>query len=265
MPDRRSELPLASMQAAFATSLLARDDSVPGHVTSGNHTAPLKRFNVYRNNVFASLTETLRARFPVVARLVGEAFFRAMASAFAGAHPPRSPALLEYGADFPDFLAGFDPVQALPYLPDVARLEWLRHAAYHARDLDPMDGASLAAVSSHDIGRVVLQLHPSAGLIASAYPVFSIWRTNALDAEVRPIGPEMGGEAALVLRPRLDVVTMLLPPGGGAFIGAIAEGAELASAAETAMTDASDFALAEVLGACIARGAFTDFSFKGGI
>ncbi len=262
MPDRR-DTSLASLQAVFAASLSAGDDRVPQEVHGTNGPAPLKRFNVYRNNVFAGLAETLLARFPVVARLVGEAFFRATACAFVRSHPPRSPALLEYGDAFPAFLATFEPTQPLPYLPDVARLEWLRHAAYYAADAEPMDGARLAAVPADQLGWVVLRLHPSAALVASPYPVFSIWRTNAMDAKVTEIGPEMGGEAALVLRPRLEVGTILLPPGGAAFIGAIAGGVGLAGAAEMAAADTPDFALAETLGICLVGGAFAGFALKG--
>jgi hypothetical protein len=254
---------LADVQAAFVASLMARDAAVPRQVKSNNGARPLKRFNIYRNNVFAGLGDTLHARFPVVGRLVGDAFFRAMASAFIAAHPPCSPALLDYGEAFPDFVADFEPAQALPYLADVARLEWLRHAAYHAADAEPMDGARLAAVPADDLAGVMLQLHPAAGLIASAYPVFSIWRTNAMDTEVSRIGIEMSGETVLILRPRLEVAAVLLPPGGGAFIGAIAKGAALAGAAEKAAADMPGFALAETLGACLAAGAFTGFSLEG--
>jgi hypothetical protein len=176
-----------------------------------------------------------------------------------------SPALLEYGEAFPAFLAGFEPAQSLPYLPHVARLEWLRHAAFHAPDAEPMDGARLAEVPVDHLDRVVLHLHPSAGLLVSPYPVFSIWRTNSMDADVRAIGPEMSGEAALVLRPKLEVGSILLPPGGAAFISAIADGNGLARAAEQAAADAPDFALAETLGTCLARGLFTGFALKGGV
>jgi len=44
----------------------------------------------------------------------------------------RAAALAEYGDGFADFLAGFAPAQSLPYLADVARLEWAINAAYHA-------------------------------------------------------------------------------------------------------------------------------------
>ena len=66
-----------------------------------------RRFAVHRNTVAASLIEALQARFPVVQRLVGEDFFRAMARAFVALEPPSSPLLFLYGESFAAFIARF--------------------------------------------------------------------------------------------------------------------------------------------------------------
>jgi hypothetical protein len=115
----------------------------------------------------------------------------------------------------------------------------------------------LATIPAEEIGRVVLQLHPSAGLLRSEYPVFSIWQTNSRDEEVRRIGPGAGGEAVLVLRPELEVVVMRLGPGGDVFLKCIQEGACLADAVQSAEQAAAEFSLAEALGALLANGAFS--------
>jgi hypothetical protein len=253
----------ASTQAVIVAGLTGSVEGVPRELASGYCAAPLKRFNVHRNTVLSALTDALRSRYPVVERLVGEAFFRAVAREFAADHPPRSPALLEYGQGFADFLSRFQPARPLPYLPDVARLEWLHHAAYHAADAEPMSPAALAAVPAEALCGVMLQLHPSAGLIASDYPVLSIWATNIRDREVRRLGAEMEGEAVLVLRPRLEVVLVRLEQGGAAFIDAIGRGAGLAAATARAAECAPAFSLPETLGSCLAAGAFAGFSLEG--
>jgi hypothetical protein len=96
-----------------------------------------RRFNVYRNNVAASLTDALATGFPVIAKLLGEEFFRAMAGVFLRAHPPGDPRLQLWGGKFPGFLARFEPVAHLPYLPDMARLELGLRQSYHAADAAP--------------------------------------------------------------------------------------------------------------------------------
>jgi hypothetical protein len=254
-PDRRGRL--AGIQAAFVASLTLRRDTLPPGIVSHVSPSPSGRFAVHRNSVAAGPVDALAGRYPAVLRLVGEEFFRAAARLHVAQEPPRSPALLDYGGGFPDFLAGFEPAGGLPYLADVARLEWLRHRAYHAADATPIAATALGAVPPERIGDVVLQLHPSAAVLASDYPILSIWETNVMDAEVRAIGPDLPGEAVLIVRPALEVLVMRLGPGGLEFIGEIAGGGSLAAAAERGEAGSPAFDLAGGLGALLAVGAFT--------
>ena len=128
----------AERQQAFASALLDSNLPAPQGLVGPDGVQSERRFTVYRNNVFVGLTEALRAGFPCTARLVGEEFFMAMARIFAAAHPPGSPVLLHYGAEFPDFIASFPPAASLPYLADVARIERAATEAYHERDEAPL-------------------------------------------------------------------------------------------------------------------------------
>ena len=121
--------PLSEMQSKFAAALMQADAPVPADITSHTGARPKKRFNVYRNNIYASLILVLEGRFPVVSRLVGAEFFTELARVFVELHPPRSPVLMEYGEGFGTFLQEFDPVDDLPYLGDVARIEWAWNVA----------------------------------------------------------------------------------------------------------------------------------------
>lgn len=253
---------LAGMQAAFIDALTLRRADLPPGVVSHVSASPSLRFAIHRNTVAVGLIDTFAARYPVVLRLVGEEFFRAAARVYAAGDPPRSPALFEYGGGFPDFLASFEPARGLPYLADVARLEWLRHRAYHAADAAPMPAAALADVPPQRIGDAVLRLHPSASILASDHPVLSIWETNVMDAQVRPIGRDLPGEAVLIVRPALEVLVMRLGPGGVEFIGEIAAGGTLAIASGVAGAATPDFDLANGLGALLALGAFTGFAIR---
>jgi hypothetical protein len=258
----RHQPAFAAGQASFAASLLTRGGSLPPGITSYSSCQPVRRFNVYRNNVFHSLADTVAARFPVIARLVGEEFLRAAALTFVERHPPRSPALFEYGGGFPAFLETFEPAAHLPYLADVARLEWARNVAYHGASAEPMGNGTLGALAPEVIGDAVLKLHPSCQLVASPYPIVSIWDTNTHDAEVRPIGPQMPGEAALVVRPRLAVLVLKLGPGAPAFIDSVAEGRTLSAATTRAGAADETFSLTDTLAALLSAGAFTGVSVK---
>jgi hypothetical protein len=244
---------LMDLQAQFSRAMLETGLAVPPGI------APARRFSVHRNNVYASLIDVLRARYPVIERLVGEDFFKSAASLFVAAHPPSTPVLIEYGEHFPVYLESFEPARGLPYLADVARLEWLRHAAYHAADLVPLTALSLAAVAPERAGALTFELHPSVGLIASSYPIVSIRETNAQDEDVRPIGPELPGEAALVIRPGFEVNVLRLDTGGHAFATALAAGETLAGAAAKAAAH-DRFDLGPSLATLIAAGAFCGFA-----
>jgi hypothetical protein len=255
---------IAALQARFASALFDDAEAVPAGITSHTAPRPAKRFNIYRNNVLASLIGALRARFPVVERLVGEEFFRAMARLFVEIHPPRSPALLDYGGDFIPFLRGFGPARELPYLPDVALIEWLRQRAYHAADAEPLAPGALAAIAPDDLPAVRFALHPSTRLFASDCPALSIWEANAQDGDVGELRDDLGAEAALIVRPRLEVVVIRLTPGGYAFAEAIADARPLAEAAERASACDPQFHLPETLGALLGAGALSRLSLNTG-
>lgn len=78
---------------------------------------------VYRNTVMKGWVDALEANYPAVCRLVGVPFFREAAAVYARIHPASQACLLRYGAQFADFLAGYEPAAALTYLPGVARLD----------------------------------------------------------------------------------------------------------------------------------------------
>lgn len=221
--------PLIETQHEFTRALLQARLQVPACVARRT-TSRDRRFGVYRNNVKASLAATLAAKFPVVHRLVGEEFFEATALVFIEHHPPRSPVLAEYGADFARFLEGFEPAADLPYLPDVARLEWARHQAFHAPDAATVAIDRLAALAADDLNDLRLILHPAAAVVASPWPVVSIWTTNTFDEDVRRIGPDRAGEAALVTRPEHDVLVSVLPPGAERVVAALRDGRTLGDA-----------------------------------
>lgn len=181
------------------------------------------RFAVYRNNVAHSLGQALLRRYPVVQRLVGDPFFAAMAQEFIATYPPRSPVLQEWGADFADFLAAFPPVATLPYLPDVARLEWTRGLAYHAADASPIEPETLPI-------RDLLHLHPSVSMLRLEHPAVSIWQANQPDRDGHVSA--RGSEIALIWR-RTDfsVATQAVTPEDADFIAALLAGQSLAQAA----------------------------------
>src|SRR5262252_3900024 len=142
---------LSDIQDAFATALLDRTLPVPRSLSGSARRRADRRFAVYRNNVAVGLVSALAARFPVVKRLVGDEFFRAMAHAYASVELPRSPLMMYYGETFPVFIEEFAPAAPIPYLADIARIEMARGLAYHAADATPLDPRAFAAVPTDQL------------------------------------------------------------------------------------------------------------------
>ena len=243
----------ADLQRDFAGAVLDPEAPVPAPVSRKAGGVPYRRFGVYRNNVYASLIDVLAGRFPVAARLVGEEFFRAMARVYVEQEPPRSAMLIRYGGSFPAFASGFVPVASVPYLADMAALEWAWHAAYHAPDAAALPLAELGGA----VGRAddaVLILHPSLSVVRSSFPIVTIFELNKREGDVPPSRLE-GGEDALVARPRLEVELRRLPAGGAPFILALKEGKSIGEAAAIAFGKAPGFDLQANLAGLIAAGA----------
>jgi len=212
----------------------------PTAQTIGREGAPdARRFAVYRNNIAVSLIGAIHARYPITRRLVGEEFFRAMARSFVARSKPRSPVILHYGAEFPDFVATFDPARDLVYLPDVARVENAWVEAYHSADEDPLELAALAAVEPAALGDLRLRFHPAARLLRSDHPAALIWAGHQGGGEFAP--PEHWlGEQTLITRPGADVKLRILPIGGYSFARALQDGATLGEADAATRVDGFD-------------------------
>jgi hypothetical protein len=244
---------LTPFESSFAGALLDPKQPVPPGVTAHNAAIPARRFAVYRNNVVAGLGRALRRRFPVVERIVGNEFFAAMAREFVRAQPPRSPLLAAYGDEFAGFIAAFEPAREIPYLADVSRLEAARTRAYHAPDATPVDVSELAAIDANLAGDLHVELHPSIEIVRSVYPIVTIWAMNSGEQELAPI-EDWRGQDALVARPQLEVQVRELPPGGAAFLLALAGGVLLREASAAAVADDAGFDLTGNLAGLIGSG-----------
>ncbi|MGS0896937.1 HvfC/BufC family peptide modification chaperone [Burkholderia stagnalis] len=246
---------LGARQADFAAAILHADRPLPPGLTGPDGAAGSRRFAVYRNNVIAGLADALRAAFPATCRIVGDAFFAAMAGAYASRHPPPSPVMLAYGADFAAFVGRFEPAASLPYLRDVARLERAWAEAYHAGEAAPLAPAAFAGIAPDRLPSIALVPHPSVRIVRSAFPVVSLWRMNVAGGMPAALDVDAGGEDAFVVRPAADVEVRTLPPGAAVFIESVIAGARMVDAVDAALADDRRFDLAGTLTALLDAGA----------
>lgn len=245
--------------ATFAAALLDPAAPCPPGLAAWNGSDVAQRFAVYRNNVTVSLVEALADTFTVVRELVGDAFFRTLATAFVRRSPPHSPVLAWYGGDFPDFVAAFPPAAGVPYLADVARLEYARVIAFHAADATPLPAAALAAwlEAPERLPALRLQLHPALSVLASPFAIVSLWAAHQGLAEIAEVDPYRP-QCALVARSNDSVEISEIPAPAARFVAALQSGAALGEAVAQAAADGTAFDPTACLGLLIGRHLLVD-------
>ncbi|WP_458790737.1 HvfC/BufC N-terminal domain-containing protein [Yoonia sp. MH D7] len=236
---------MITTQSDFRAALLDPAKPPPNGVQNPDGTQAAKRFDVYRNNVAVSLTQALETAFPVVNKLVGSDFFRAMAGVYLRTHPPTSPVMMFYGDAMPDFLAGFGPAQSVPYLSDVARLELALRHSYHAADSAPIAPDALAQIAPDALPDVTFTFAPSVFLIASIYPLHSIWTANTAGGDIVKTA-----QPTLITRPEFDPIVDAITPQQAAVATTLMAGATLGAAVRHG--DAG-FDIGPLLGLLLAR------------
>lgn len=247
---------LASLQAEFAAAVTGGDEAPVMARVAGDPALARRRLAIYRDAIDAARRRALRSAFPVVARLVGDAFFGEAARLLAPSHPPASADLNRYGEAFPAFLAAYPHASGMPWLADVARLEWARHESLLAADAPALDFASLALLPEERQPAIRFDLHPAVRLVRSAWPVLAIWEANQPDRDGTPDRDE-GADDVLAWREGGSVRLERLSRAQAAFVEGLARGLPLGEA----VTDDLDFA--PLLARLAARGLLAGYRLAG--
>ena len=252
---------LSELQRGFAAATVFGDSTALASLGVRDHRlGAAERMAIYRNNVFANYRKALSATYPVVQALVGRAFFGAAVEIFVRAHPSTRGDVNRYGGALARFLASYPPAHGLPYLPDVARLEWAIDQAAIAAEAGALDLESLAAVAESALGSLRFDLHPSARFVVSPYPIFRIWQANQPGHESdEPVDLGEGRDRLLVVRGVDGVWIDRLTPGAYAFLVALGRNLALSDAVERAATADAAFDLGDALRRYIAARAIVAF------
>lgn len=243
---------LHDIQWAFAAAVRDREhEPAAARCLVGDDALVARRLAIYRANMVASADKALAAAYPVVRQAVGEEFFRGLAREHLRRTPSTSGDLTEFGAGFDVFLAAFEHTQSLPWLPDLARLEWAAHRAYGAADAPDWDAGSLGSVAGERQAEIRFHWAPGLAVVPASCPIVRIWTIHQPGHDGEFSVDWTQAETALVARSGLAVTVTRCDAGEAAFLAASLDGAALGDAAGAALSRHPDFDLGALLARAI--------------
>jgi hypothetical protein len=261
---------LRELQYRFGAALASGDCATIEPYIRAAGIEPARRIAIYRNNWHENCLATLVAAYPVLNRLVGDAYFRQMSREFQGACPSHAGNLQHLGAPLAGFLQQRFARTEFEYLADVARLEWAYQEILVAADHDRLDVRRLADVAESCWPDLGFALHPASRLVRSDFPVLTVWSAHqpGADGSAAPaidhttIDLRAGGENVLLRRTSREVELRRLSRAEFAFLEALSRGSSLAAAADAAGAADPAFDLARVLQRHVGLEVLVDFTAR---
>jgi len=226
---------LAAQQQSFSDALFAPAAEAALQLKHA------ERFALYRGNLTSTWRKALAAAYPVIAQLVGEEFFTALAREYGRAHPSDSGDLNRFGGHFEPFLRSFEHVQDLPYLPDMARLEWQLHRMHYANHEPPLQAQH---IDPQTVEEQTFPWQATAQLFESEWSIVPLWLAH----QRGPFPQKMDEPSrALLSRPEWTAQVTPLQAPEYAALQALKEGKTFGAALDAAFALDEDFNVAASL------------------
>ncbi|MEZ5452458.1 MAG: DNA-binding domain-containing protein [Thiothrix sp.] len=168
---------LPDLQRRFVAAIFDRNQRAGAAELVKDHGEldAMQRVGIYRNSVHGVLLQYLASLYEVTQQLVGEAFFERLSDEYVDRAPPTRPFLAEYGDGFPAFMRQNEGLQSMPWLADVAQLEWARHAAWNAVNQPASDFTQIMSLHEEQQTNLCFQMPESARLMQSPYAIHKVW------------------------------------------------------------------------------------------
>jgi hypothetical protein len=203
------------------------------------------RFDVYRGGYPARIEAAVADTYPAVAHLVGAAALRGLVARYARALSRHSYNLNDVGAELSTFLKRDALTERLPFLPDLALLEWRIAQAFHAFESGRFDARALAAWTIDDFQGARLGFQPSLAVVRSRWPIVELWEARDTPIEEIDIDLRDRPEIALVHRRGHDVACRAIEATEADCLAALLAGETLGRAAAELAERTSEGAVGE--------------------
>ena len=141
---------------------------------SANQSPGLK---IYRNNLAMTALRSLSISYPVIHQMIGEQALYVLANRLIEIELPSTGDWADWGKGLSHVLEQSELHNEHPYLTDMAKLEWAFLLASRSGFAE-LDIESLALLKDDSLEAVEVTLQSSLMLIASDFPLYSLWRLH---------------------------------------------------------------------------------------
>jgi hypothetical protein len=252
---------LRELQAGFAAALFDAGSAREAPALRADGISPALRLGFYRTNVMENYRKALAATYPAIERLVGPGCFAHLAYEYARRHASQSGDVGAHGERFADFLERHAVSRDLPYLSEVARLEWAIDESFYEADRGALRLERLAAVPPEQVAALRLHLAPPCRLLRSRYPLLRIWQISQPDhTGDERVDLDAGGVELLVRREGYAVQVEPLCAAEYAMLDALRAGYGFGEAFDYALALDAAFDAGAFLRKHVASGVVCDFT-----
>lgn len=225
-----SEMLEEHMAAEPFIAILQDNPNIPGQVA----------MEIYRNNTIGTRKRALQAIFPVTEKILGSSCFDMIAYDFVNDSPSKNSDLNYYGAGFPGFLQNLSNNEVafseLPYLKDLATLEWLYHKTYYAADDLPITKEPFADIDT----TVKLERSASSFCMKSQFPVVDIWGNHQGNETVKEVTALTDEDFIVIFRQQGHPVMQKLDRQEWSILQSVNKHAELEAVVQSALIEGVD-------------------------
>jgi len=138
-----------------------------------NNTDYQAGISVYQNNLKANAERALAITYPSVKTIIGEENFRYATTQYLHEFLKTTADWGLWGEHLADFLAQQTLIESLPYLPDIARLDWALHQSYRAKNSESNIN-SFYLLEQEDSTNLRFELANGIFVISSPFPIIAI-------------------------------------------------------------------------------------------
>lgn len=168
---------LHELQQEFLAALQGRANTLASYVQASSLCTKAQRIDVYKTSVQWGHVAVLEQTYPVCLQLLGSTLFYQLAKRYVAHYPSHRPSFAGYGALFPKWLAK-EIKDTIPYMADMAALEWAFQLAYGGQNYPPLSRASREALLAKAPASIVFYLQPHGSLLQSDYPIHDLWQAH---------------------------------------------------------------------------------------